>query len=80
MAMNYYRKANDHASLVRLYCVKQDYGEAMRIAVETGDPTACFHLARAFEAQGNIREAIQYYQKSLRFHHAVRLARENGFD
>lgn len=41
---------------------------------------ACYHLARHFEAEGNIRESIIYYGKSLRLHHAIRLAKEQGFD
>lgn len=48
--------------------------------METNDPNACFNLARHYEVAGNIREAILYYSKSQRIHHAVRLAKECGFD
>ena len=41
---------------------------------------ACYHLARHYEQIGNIRESIVYYGKSQRIHHAIRLAKENGFD
>jgi hypothetical protein len=53
---------------------------ALKISLESNDPNACFHLARHFEAAGNIREAIVYYSKAQRLHHAIRLAKECGFD
>ena len=79
-AMNYYKEANDFGSVVRLVCSNGDPSTALKIALETNDPQACFHLARHFEANGNIREAIVYYSKSQRLHQAIRLAKESGFD
>lgn len=29
---------------------------------------------------GNLKEAIQYYSKAQRYHHAIRLAQEHHFD
>jgi intraflagellar transport protein 140 len=79
-ALNYYQRAEDHASLVRLFILNKDMNAAMQTAMETQDPAACFYLARSFEEMGNLKEAIQYYSKAQRFHHAVRLAQEHTLD
>jgi intraflagellar transport protein 140 len=80
-AMKYYKQAKDNSSLVRLYStVKKDFNLAKQTAIESQDPSACYHLARTLEGVGQIREAIQFYSKSQRFHHAVRLARDHAFD
>jgi intraflagellar transport protein 140 len=65
---------------VRLLCTNGDLPSALKLALETNDPQACFHLARHYEAQNNTRDAIVYYSKSQRLHHAIRLAKENGYD
>ena len=79
-SLNFYREAQDFGSVVRLLCMVQDVSSALKIALETSDPQACFHLARHYEHSGNIRDAIVYYSKSQRLHHAIRLAKESGFD
>lgn len=79
-ALNYYQRAEDNASLVRLFILNKDFNSAMQAALETQDTAACFYLACSLEEMGNIKEAIQYYSKSQRFYHAVRLAQENHFD
>jgi len=79
-AMNYYKNANDFGSVVRLLCSNGDASSGLKIALETNDPNACFHLARHYESNNNIREAIVYYSKAQRLHHAIRLAKECGFD
>ena len=66
--------------MVRLLCTNGDLPSALKLALETNDPQACFHLARHYEAQNNTRDAIVYYSKSQRLHHAIRLAKENGYD
>lgn len=79
-ALNYYQRAEDHASLVRLFILNKDLNSAMQTALETQDPAACFYLALSLEEMGNLKEAIQYYAKAQRYHHAVRLAQEHNFD
>ena len=63
-----------------MLCSNGDLPSALKLALETSDPQACFHLARHYEHQNNIREAIVYYSKSSRLHHAFRLAKECGYD
>jgi TPR repeat protein len=79
-ALGFYREAQDFGSVVRLLCMVGDSQSAQKIALETSDPNACFHLARHYENNMNIRESIVYYSKSNRLHHAIRLAKESGYD
>ena len=57
-----------------------DTSSALKLALESNDPSACFHLARHYEQNNNIREAIVYYSKSQRLHHAIRLAKDHQYD
>lgn len=79
-ALNYYKLANEHGNEARIHCQNGNAQGALKVALETQDPMACYHLARYYENEGNMREAIIYYGKSLRLHHAIRLAKEAGLD
>ena len=79
-ATRYYDLALDYGSLCRLACYQDDINKATQIALESTQPAAFYHLARKTELMGNIRDAIEFYRRSQRLHHAVRLARDNGFD
>jgi len=65
---------------VRLLCSVNDAQSASKIALSSSDPQACFNMARHYESINNISEAIVYYSKSQRLHHAIRLAKENNYD
>jgi len=79
-ALPFYQEATDFGSCVRLYCALGDVQGASKIAMTSSDPQACFNLARYFEANQDFGEAIIYYGKSGRLHHAIRLAKESGYD
>ena len=79
-ALNFYREAQDFGSCVRLFCSVGDLTSANRIANNSNDPQACFNLARHYEAANNIGEAIVFYSRSGRLHHAIRLAKEANLD
>lgn len=79
-ALNFYREAQDFGSCVRLFCSVGDIQNAARIANNSNDAQACFNMARHYEQEGNIGEAIVFYSRSSRLHHAIRLAKESGMD
>ena len=79
-AKKFYGIAKDNASLARIACIEDDLTEASKIALDSNDPYAAFHVARKYEAKGNMQEAIKYYTKSQRLHHAIRLAKTKGMD
>jgi intraflagellar transport protein 140 len=77
-AREYYKQAGDIYSLVRLTCSSEGIQAAAEIVDATGDKAAAFHMARQFELDGDVKAAMQFYQKSGRLNHAVRLARDIG--
>mmetsp|Transcript_19068 Transcript_19068/g.64920 ORF Transcript_19068/g.64920 Transcript_19068/m.64920 type:complete len:1396 (+) Transcript_19068:174-4361(+) len=79
-ALTHYSAAEDWLSLVRVHCFREDYEAAMQLVVDSGDVAGAFHLARQFEAQDRVPEAVQYFTRAKRFSHAVRLAKQFGMD
>lgn len=75
-----YKKAGDWLSLCRVACFNKDLERAQKICEESHDPAACYHLARHFEADGRVKEAIHFFQVAGRTSHALRLAQENEMD
>eukprot|EP01022_Parablepharisma_sp_SALTPOND_P012321 TRINITY_DN1578_c0_g1_i1.p1 TRINITY_DN1578_c0_g1~~TRINITY_DN1578_c0_g1_i1.p1 ORF type:complete len:1534 (-),score=207.16 TRINITY_DN1578_c0_g1_i1:2494-7095(-) len=79
-AVKFYKLSNDDASLARIACIRDDLTMASKIALDSSDPYAAYHVARKYEASGHIQEAIKFYTKSQRLHHAIRLAKATGMD
>merc|ERR1719426_139552 len=75
-----YQKAEDHLSLCRLACFSKGMEAALQICTESGDSSACYHLARQLEADGKPKEAIELYSRSGRVGHALRLAQSHNLD
>lgn len=80
LAFKYYDLANDYLSLIRIRCFQNNFEEAKRIAIETKDKAASYHLAHQFENEGNIKEALQFYSRAECFNHGIRLAIEHELD
>lgn len=55
-----------------------DLSRADSIARESGDKSACYHLARHYENIGKIQEAIQFYTRAQTYGNAVRICKENN--
>lgn len=64
-AKNFYLAGGDHLSVVRILCMTGktsevcflhvEYCQAADIANESGDKAACYHLARHYEGEGDVR-------------------------
>lgn len=80
LALKYYELANDYLSLIRIRCFQGSFDEAKRIATETKDKAASYHLAHQYENDGNIKEALQFYSRAECFNHGIRLAIEHELD
>ena len=72
--------AHETLALVRVYCYLHQDERAAQMCLETNDAAACYHLARQYESQDKISEAIQFYTRAKRFNHGIRLAKEHGLD
>ncbi|KAM7433446.1 hypothetical protein ABFA07_016329 [Porites harrisoni] len=79
-ALQFYEAARDNLSLVRVYCYCGNLEKAAEICNDTGDRAASYHLARQFENQEKIREAIHFYTRAQCYSNAIRLAKEHGLD
>ena len=79
-AYDFYRKAKDSLSLVRISCSSNDFDGAFEIIKETGCKVSSYFVARQLESRGDIREAINLYRSSGSFNHAIRLAKAYGLD
>ena len=79
-ALKFYSDAKDFGSVVRVYINLADIDKALEVCKENNSKLGYFLLAQHLERQGEAREAIQLYTKSERFHHAVRIAKDNKLD
>lgn len=73
-AFNYYMKAKDYLSLVRMSCFVKQFEQAAEIVKASGDRAAAFHLGRQLEINGEVDDAIHYYKIARRFRHALNVA------
>ncbi|XP_010618813.1 intraflagellar transport protein 140 homolog isoform X2 [Fukomys damarensis] len=79
-ALHYYELAQDYFSLVRIHCFQGNIPKAAEIANETGNWAASYHLARQYESQEDVRQAVHFYTRAQAFNNAIRLCKENGLD
>ena len=49
-AEKFYQQCQDYLSLVRVFCCLEKIEEADKLANETGDYAACYHMARHHES------------------------------
>ncbi|XP_032702013.1 intraflagellar transport protein 140 homolog [Lontra canadensis] len=79
-ALRYYELAEDYFSLVRIHCFQGNIQKAAEIANESGNWAASYHLARQYESQEEVRQAVHFYSRAQAFNNAIRLCKENGLD
>uniref|UniRef100_A0A803XVH6 Intraflagellar transport 140 n=1 Tax=Meleagris gallopavo TaxID=9103 RepID=A0A803XVH6_MELGA len=79
-ALKYYALAQDYFSLVRVHCFQGNIQKAAEIANETGNWAASYHLARQYESQDEIKQAVHFYTRAQAFNNAIRLCKENNLD
>ena len=56
---------------VRVYCFNDELETAGELVLESGDKAAAYHLAKQHELRGNAKAALFYFEKALRYNHAV---------
>ncbi|NXO80980.1 IF140 protein, partial [Sitta europaea] len=79
-ALKYYALAQDYFSLVRVHCFQGNIQKAAAIANETGNGAASYHLARQYESQEDIKQAVHFYSRAQAFNNAIRLCKANNLD
>jgi intraflagellar transport protein 140 len=76
-AFKIYQKSEDYFSQVRILCFLGQISRADSIARNSGDKSACYHLARHYENIGKFQDAIQFYTRAQTYGNAVRICKEN---
>ncbi|KAJ3129307.1 hypothetical protein HK098_001719 [Nowakowskiella sp. JEL0407] len=76
-ALRFYESANDVLSSVRVHCFSGNLDQAILLAEKSGDPAAAYFIARQYENENKIHQAIKFYSQAKCFNHATRLAKEN---
>ena len=79
-ALHFYTLAKDYLSLVRVHCYCDNLDKAAEIASQTGDRSACYHLARQYENIDNIPEAIHFFTRAQAYSNAIRICKEQGYE
>lgn len=79
-AIRYYDLAKETLALVRVYCYRGQDEKAAQVCVERQDLAACYHLARQYEQQQRVGDAIHFYKLARRYNHGIRLAKEHFLD
>lgn len=67
--------AGNQLAVLRIHCATGDWEAAEQLVAATQDPAAAFHLARLYEAQDRVQDALRCYSISKRYSHGARLAK-----
>jgi len=67
--------AGNQLAVLRIHCATGDWSAAEQLVASTEDPAAAFHLARLYEAQDRVPDALRCYSISRRYSHGARLAK-----
>uniref|UniRef100_H9GLJ7 Intraflagellar transport 140 n=1 Tax=Anolis carolinensis TaxID=28377 RepID=H9GLJ7_ANOCA len=79
-ALKYYELAQDYFSMVRIHCFLGNIQKAADIANVTGNWAASYHVARQYESNDDIKQAVHFYTRAQAFNNAIRLCKENNLD
>ena len=74
-AIQFYQMAQDDHARVRIHCYCDEMDKAAEICDDTGDKAGSFHLARQYDASGDIKRAIHYFSRAQSYSNAIRLAK-----
>lgn len=67
--------AGNQLAVMRIHCATGNWAAAEQLVATTQDPAAAFHLARLYEAQDKVQDALRCYSISKRYSHGARLAK-----
>lgn len=79
-ATNFYTKAEDHGSLVRLCLQRNDIEAAESICESTGNSIGCYSLGKHLEGIGEHAKAVRMYRKGKHYMQAIKISIAGGDD
>ncbi|KAJ3192140.1 hypothetical protein HK101_006975 [Irineochytrium annulatum] len=74
-ALKFYNDADDVLSMVRVHCFCGNLGPALDLSRRSENPAAAYYIARQYEKDNKISEAIEFYTLAKCFIQAIRLAK-----
>ncbi|KAJ3242971.1 hypothetical protein HDU78_000924 [Chytriomyces hyalinus] len=77
-AMKFYDESGDTLSIVRMHCSSGRIGKAIELSNRSGNPASAYHIARYYERENKISDAIEFYGQAKCFTQAIRLAKEHN--
>ncbi|KAJ3032134.1 UNVERIFIED_CONTAM: hypothetical protein HDU68_004444 [Siphonaria sp. JEL0065] len=77
-ALKFYDESADSLSIVRLHCSNGRIGKAIELANKSGNVAAAYHIARYYERENKIADAIEFYGQAKCYTQAIRLAKEHN--
>ena len=79
-AIQFYEAAQDHMSLVRMYCYFGQFEKARSYAERSGDKAACYHLASQLFEPKDAQLAMHFYTKAKSYRNAIAIAKDAGLE
>ncbi|KAI9098081.1 hypothetical protein DFS34DRAFT_619554 [Phlyctochytrium arcticum] len=80
VATKLYKESGDTLSIVRMLCIAGNIEQAIDMSEKTNDLAAYYHIARVYEGEEKLPEALAFYAKATCYSHAIRLAKESRLD
>ncbi|KAJ3415634.1 hypothetical protein HDV05_004510 [Chytridiales sp. JEL 0842] len=77
-AAKFYQDAEDSLSMVRLNCYNGKISQAIDVCNSSENAAAAYFIARHYEKEGKIADAVEFYGKAKCYPQAIRLAKENN--
>ncbi|KAI9349580.1 hypothetical protein BDR26DRAFT_852390 [Obelidium mucronatum] len=77
-AAKFYEESADSLSIVRLHCANGRIGKAIEFANKSGKSAGFYHIARYYERENKIPDAIEFYGQAKCYTQAIRLAKEHN--
>ncbi|ORY30689.1 hypothetical protein BCR33DRAFT_703366 [Rhizoclosmatium globosum] len=77
-ALKFYDECGDSLSIVRLHCANGRIGKAIELSNKSNNPAAAYHIARYYERENKIADAIEFYGQAKCYTQAIRLAKEHN--
>eukprot|EP00800_Vazella_pourtalesii_P000900 TRINITY_DN1075_c0_g1_i7.p2 TRINITY_DN1075_c0_g1~~TRINITY_DN1075_c0_g1_i7.p2 ORF type:complete len:746 (-),score=211.90 TRINITY_DN1075_c0_g1_i7:3055-5292(-) len=79
-AIQFYEAAQDHMSLVRMYCYFGQFEKARSYAEKCGDKAACYHMASQLFEPKDAQLAMHFYTKAKSYRNAISIAKDAGLE
>ncbi|OAF69068.1 hypothetical protein A3Q56_03178 [Intoshia linei] len=79
-ALEYYEKAEDYVSIVKIHCFNGDIEEAEKLCKSQQSGLVDFQMGSFYEKSDEPKKAVKFFEQAAAYGSAMRICKENGFD